>query len=62
MNAVKTNYKTCDGLTIYDLDPQSSELWAVAGPDGVDPRTIDPDNLPEGFRWVESEEWEAQQR
>jgi hypothetical protein len=57
--AIKTNKKTSDGLTVYDLDPQASELWAVAGPDGIDPSTIDTDDLPEGFRWVESEEWES---
>ena len=48
---------TKDGLTIYDLDPQASELWVVAGPAGVDPNTIDTDNLQDGFRWVEAEEW-----
>jgi hypothetical protein len=42
---------------VYDLDPQASELWAVAGPAGVDPRTIDPDALPAGFRWVDDAEW-----
>ena len=59
MHAINTGKQTQDGLTVYDLDPQASELWAVAGPDGIEPRTIDPDNLPEGFRWVESEEWES---
>lgn len=52
---------TKDGLTVYDLDPQASELWVVAGPAGVDPKTIDTDNLPEGFRWVSSDEWEELQ-
>lgn len=52
---------TKDGLTIYDLDPQASELWVVAGPAGIDPKTIDTDNLPDGFRWVEAEEWEELQ-
>jgi hypothetical protein len=50
--------KTKDGLTIYDLDPNASELWVVAGPSGYDEKAIDPDNLPEGFRWVDSDEWE----
>ncbi len=49
---------TKDGLTIYDLAPQASELWVVAGPAGVDPETIDTDNLPDGFRWVDADEWE----
>lgn len=59
MHAQKTNFTTLDGLTVYDLSPQASDLWAVAGPDGVDPQTIDPDSLPDGFRWVENSEWEA---
>lgn len=50
---------TKDGLTVYDLDPQASELWAVAGPAGFSKGDIDPDNLPEGFRWVTAEEWEG---
>ncbi len=49
---------TKDGLTVYDLDPQSSELWAVAGPAGFSKGDIDTDNLPEGFRWVTAEEWQ----
>lgn len=58
---IKTNYKTTvDNLTVYDLDPQASELWVVAGPDGF-VGEIDPDDLPEGFRWVTGEEWEALQ-
>lgn len=48
---------TKDGLTVYDLDPQASELWAVAGPAGYDIKSIDPDNLPPGFRWVDNDEW-----
>jgi hypothetical protein len=58
MDAINTRKKTSDGLAVYDLDPQASELGAVAGPDGIDPSTIDPDDLPAGFRWVEGEEWE----
>ena len=52
---------TRDGLTVYDLNPQASELWAVAGPDGWQDRIsdIDPDDLPDGFRWVEDAEWET---
>lgn len=59
MRAIDTGKKTNDGLTVYDLDPQAAELWAVAGPGGVDPATIDPDSLPDGFRWVTSDEWES---
>lgn len=53
--------KTKDGLHVYDLDPNASELWAVAGPEGYDVSQIDPDNLPPGFRWVTEDEWEALQ-
>lgn len=59
MPAIATNKKTQDGLTIYDLDPRASELCAVAGPAGIDPATIDSDNLPDGFRWIDDAEWEA---
>lgn len=52
--------KTADGLEIYDLDPQASELWVVAGPAGQVGK-IDPDDLPEGFRWVTEEEWQSLQ-
>ncbi len=55
--AIATSKITADGLTVYDLDPQAAELWAVAGPAGVDPTTIDPEDLPDGFRWVEGDEW-----
>lgn len=53
-----TDLITDDGLRVYDLDVNASELWAVAGPDGYDPDDIDPDNLWHGFRWVENDEWE----
>lgn len=56
--ARKTDLKTTDGDVIYDLDPDSAELWAVAGPDGHDARKIDPDDLPPGFRWVSESEYE----
>lgn len=61
MKAQKTDLRTADGLVVYDLDPQASELWTVAGPDGVDPTTIDPDCLPNGFRWVTEYEWQSLQ-
>jgi len=54
----KTSLITDDGLSVYDLDVQASELWVVAGPHGYDVNSIDPDNLPDGFRWVGNEEWE----
>lgn len=56
-NAEATELRTADGLTIYDLEPQAAVLVAVAGPAGHDPRTIDDDDLPEGFRWVGPGEW-----
>ena len=52
---------TKDGLTIYDLQPQASELCVVAGPIGYSVDQIDMDDLPIGFRWVTAEEWEALQ-
>lgn len=58
MNAITTDLITADGLTVYDLCPQAADLMAVAGPAGYDPEAIDPDALPDGFRWVEPEEWE----
>lgn len=58
MNATKTSLRTADGLVIYDLDPQAASLVAVAGPDGLDPNKIDIDELPDGFRWIEDDEWE----
>ena len=55
--AITTDLRTADGLTVYDLDPHAAELWAVAGPAGVDPTTIDPDDIPDGFRWIDDAEW-----
>ena len=55
---LKTGLITDDGLTVYDLDVNASELWAVAGPHNFDVNAIDPDALPDGFRWVSNEEWE----
>lgn len=51
-NKAKRTFFVFDDLRIYDLNPESAKLSAVIGPDGVDPRTIDPDNLPEGFRLI----------
>lgn len=56
--AKETDRKTYEGLSVYDLQPQGGELWLVAGPAGYDASTIDPDDLPDGFRWVTSDEWE----
>lgn len=61
MVAIKTDLITADGLCVYDLCPNASELWTVAGPDGVDPATIDIDDLPAGFRVVTDYEWESLQ-
>ena len=49
---------TKDGLKVYDIDPLASELWVVAGPDGFQIEDIDPDCLPDGFRCVETKEWQ----
>lgn len=51
---------TMSNLTWYDLDPRASELWVVEGPRGFKIEDIDPDNLPDGFRWVGEDEWEQE--
>lgn len=56
----QTSLKTNDGLTVYDLEPQASDLRVVAGHAGYTGE-IDPDALPEGFRWVTEYEWESLQ-
>lgn len=56
--AKRTKYKTADGLRIYDLEPLTLDIFAVAGPDWKDPRSIDGEDLPEGFRWITNDEWE----
>lgn len=61
MTRRNTNLTTADGLRVYDLDVEASELWAVAGPDGYDVESIDTDSLPDGFRWVTNEEWDSLQ-
>lgn len=57
--AVKTDLVTKNGERIYDLDPLASDLWAIAGPDGLDPNTVSVtwDDLPDGYRWLSDEEW-----
>lgn len=60
-HAVLTDMKTEFGEFVYDLDPQAGDLWAVAGRREYDPVTIDPDDLPVGFRWIQDEEWERLQ-
>lgn len=44
----------------YDLELLGGELMVVAGPKGWKVADIDPDALPDGFRWVTGEEWEEQ--
>lgn len=56
MKARETDLRTRDGLAIYDLCPQGGELWAVAGPSGIDPEMIDHESLPDGFRFVTGED------
>ena len=55
--ASATPYATHNGLRIYDLDPKAGELYAVAGPDGFDPASIDPEALPDGFIWISEDMW-----
>ena len=52
-----TGLVTKDGLWLYDLEPLAGSLMVVAGSPNFT-GTINPDNLPNGFRWVEDEEWE----
>lgn len=55
------------GLAIYDLDPHAGTLLAAVGPanavdpkgDAYDPKKIDADFLPSGFRLITDDEWEA---
>ena len=57
---VKTNQKTADGMTIYNVIPEDTQLWLIAGPD-VDAESIeinDVDSLPLGFRWLSEDETE----
>jgi len=55
--AETTDLRTRSGERIYDLDPLASTLWAIAGPDGLDPKTVNIDDLPAGCRWLENDEW-----
>jgi len=50
---------TEQSIVWYDLDPLAGELWVVEGPDGHDPDKLNPDDLPDGFRWLEDGEWAA---
>lgn len=60
-HAKKTAYTTVNCLRIYDLRPQETGLpWALAGPDKpfeMDPSEVDLDNLPPGWRFIDSLEW-----
>ena len=56
--AETTDLRTRTGEWIYDLVPLAGELWAIAGPEGLDPTTVDTDDLPAGYRWLEDDEWE----
>jgi hypothetical protein len=51
-NTAKRTNGVYKGLRVYDLSPEPGKSLAVVGPDGADPRTLDPDNLPIGFRQV----------
>lgn len=51
-NTAKRTNGVYNGLRVYDLSPKRGKSLAVVGPDGADPRTLDPENLPVGFRQV----------
>jgi hypothetical protein len=55
--AETTTLTTQTGERIYDLCPLAGDLWAIAGPDGLDPRTVNTDDIPDGYRWLDEEEW-----
>ena len=58
-SARRTIFRTVgDRLRIYDLEPLASDLRCVAGPDNLDARFVDPENLPEGCRWISDAEWQ----
>ncbi len=48
-----------DPYAWYDLDPFERQLWVVEGPAGYQAEELDPQELPAGFRWVDTEEWDA---
>ena len=57
-HARPTGVLTADGKRIYDLEPYG-DLCMVAGSTDFDPRLIDQEDLPAGFRWVGCDEWES---
>jgi hypothetical protein len=60
--AIKLDWKTHYGECVYLINPENTfrcDVYAVAGPDGYDPKAIDPlDGLPPGFRRIDQLEWE----
>ena len=59
-NAMRSMFRTVDDrLRIYDLEPLSSDLRCIAGPDNLDPRFVDPEDLPTDCRWITDDEWQA---
>ena len=58
--AIRSEFRTVeDRLRIYDLEPLSSDLRCIAGPDNLDPRFVDPEDLPTDCRWITDDEWQA---
>ena len=59
-NAIRSMFRTVDDrMRIYDLEPLSSDLRCIAGPDNLDPRFVDPEDLPTDCRWITDDEWQA---
>jgi hypothetical protein len=56
--AVATNWKTQDGLRVYDAsDATSTRDIMIAGPDGHAGESVDVNALPPGWRMLSDEEW-----
>jgi hypothetical protein len=50
----------------YDIDPMAGDLWVIEGPEGADIEKLKMlifcGGFPNAFRWVEEEEWEANEQ
>lgn len=60
MHAYKCGFFSGDGLYVVDLEPNATELMAVGVPPTMTDAeidAIDPELLPDGVRWIESDEW-----
>jgi hypothetical protein len=62
-SAERVNNLDYSGIFIYDLNPNSSDLMAIVGPESIDANMVEYDAenhetmLPDGFRWLTNDEW-----